>query len=299
MKRLYRYDCGDRIRAVARGSRTYTGALPDDDDDDDHSPVGARLVSHPHSVPASRRFGVVLEHGRESQRLGRPVQLRPSCEPGMMVEFALSPPIRVGWLAPASRSARPRLCAWTAARWRCVSRSAASPCRHGRLSRADRVSQNTRTLQSAPWLLTPRLRADVVLLERMVARDARAVGDLYDRHHRLLFGLIVRILKRSERCRRGAPGSVRPGVDAGRHLQRRAWLAGGLARAHRAQSRHRSAAGERRPCPRARRGAAADAGRESGSPRWRTANSSARWRARSTPCRPISASSSSMRISSA
>jgi RNA polymerase sigma-70 factor (ECF subfamily) len=33
----------------------------------------------------------------------------------------------------------------------------------------------------------------------MVARDARAVGELYDRHHRLLFGLILRILKdRSE-----------------------------------------------------------------------------------------------------
>ena len=29
----------------------------------------------------------------------------------------------------------------------------------------------------------------------MVARDARAVGDLYDRHHRLLYGLIVRILR--------------------------------------------------------------------------------------------------------
>ena len=42
-------------------------------------------------------------------------------------------------------------------------------------------------------------RADVLILERMAARDARAVGDLYDRHHRLLFGLIVRILKdRSE-----------------------------------------------------------------------------------------------------
>jgi RNA polymerase sigma-70 factor (ECF subfamily) len=42
-------------------------------------------------------------------------------------------------------------------------------------------------------------RADALILERMVARDARAVGDLYDRYHRLLFGLIVRILKdRSE-----------------------------------------------------------------------------------------------------
>ena len=42
-------------------------------------------------------------------------------------------------------------------------------------------------------------RVDLLILERMVARDARAVGDLYDRHHRLLFGLIFRILKdRSE-----------------------------------------------------------------------------------------------------
>jgi RNA polymerase sigma-70 factor, ECF subfamily len=41
--------------------------------------------------------------------------------------------------------------------------------------------------------------ADVLLFERMAARDARAVGELYDRHHRLLFGLILRILKeRSE-----------------------------------------------------------------------------------------------------
>jgi RNA polymerase sigma-70 factor (ECF subfamily) len=37
--------------------------------------------------------------------------------------------------------------------------------------------------------------ADVVLLERMVARDERAVGELYDRHNRLLFGVIARILQ--------------------------------------------------------------------------------------------------------
>jgi RNA polymerase sigma-70 factor (ECF subfamily) len=42
-------------------------------------------------------------------------------------------------------------------------------------------------------------RADILLLERMAARDAGAVGDLYDRHHRLLYGLILRILRdRSE-----------------------------------------------------------------------------------------------------
>ncbi len=40
---------------------------------------------------------------------------------------------------------------------------------------------------------------DAALLERIVARDAGAVGELYDRHSRLLFGLILRILRdRSE-----------------------------------------------------------------------------------------------------
>ena len=36
---------------------------------------------------------------------------------------------------------------------------------------------------------------DIALLDRIVARDAGAVGELYDRHSRLLFGLILRILK--------------------------------------------------------------------------------------------------------
>ena len=41
--------------------------------------------------------------------------------------------------------------------------------------------------------------ADIALLDRIVARDASAIGELYDRHSRLLFGLILRILKdRSE-----------------------------------------------------------------------------------------------------
>jgi len=35
---------------------------------------------------------------------------------------------------------------------------------------------------------------DVLLLQRLASRDASALGELYDRHHRLLFGLIVRIL---------------------------------------------------------------------------------------------------------
>jgi RNA polymerase sigma-70 factor, ECF subfamily len=42
-------------------------------------------------------------------------------------------------------------------------------------------------------------RGDIALIERIVARDQTAVGDLYDRHNRLLFGLILRILRdRSE-----------------------------------------------------------------------------------------------------
>jgi RNA polymerase sigma-70 factor, ECF subfamily len=42
-------------------------------------------------------------------------------------------------------------------------------------------------------------RLDVTLIERIVAREARAVADLYDRHSRLLYGLILRILRdRSE-----------------------------------------------------------------------------------------------------
>ena len=40
---------------------------------------------------------------------------------------------------------------------------------------------------------------DILLIERIVARDQAAVGELYDRHGRLLFGLILRIIRdRSE-----------------------------------------------------------------------------------------------------
>jgi RNA polymerase sigma-70 factor (ECF subfamily) len=41
--------------------------------------------------------------------------------------------------------------------------------------------------------------ADIALIERIVARDEQAIADLYDRRSRLLFGLILRILRdRSE-----------------------------------------------------------------------------------------------------
>jgi RNA polymerase sigma-70 factor (ECF subfamily) len=41
--------------------------------------------------------------------------------------------------------------------------------------------------------------ADMALLARIVVKDADAIGELYDRHRRLLYGLILRILRdRSE-----------------------------------------------------------------------------------------------------
>jgi RNA polymerase sigma-70 factor (ECF subfamily) len=42
-------------------------------------------------------------------------------------------------------------------------------------------------------------RVDIALIQRLVARDGTAVGELYDRHSRLLYGLILRIVRdRSE-----------------------------------------------------------------------------------------------------
>lgn len=42
------------------------------------------------------------------------------------------------------------------------------------------------------------LRDDVALLDRVVARDQHAIARLYERHSRLLFGLILRILRDRE-----------------------------------------------------------------------------------------------------
>jgi RNA polymerase sigma-70 factor, ECF subfamily len=38
-------------------------------------------------------------------------------------------------------------------------------------------------------------QVDIALLSRIAARDTGAVGELYDRHNRLLYGLILRILR--------------------------------------------------------------------------------------------------------
>ena len=51
----------------------------------------------------------------------------------------------------------------------------------------------------AAEILTAATQSDCALLERIAGRDAGAVGELYDRHSRLLYGLILRIVRdRSE-----------------------------------------------------------------------------------------------------
>jgi RNA polymerase sigma-70 factor (ECF subfamily) len=42
---------------------------------------------------------------------------------------------------------------------------------------------------------SPDIEADLILLQRIVARDERAVTELYDRHSRLVFSLLRRILR--------------------------------------------------------------------------------------------------------
>ena len=46
-----------------------------------------------------------------------------------------------------------------------------------------------------PVQLPEERRADVALIDRIAARDQSALAELYDRHARLLFGLILRILR--------------------------------------------------------------------------------------------------------
>jgi RNA polymerase sigma-70 factor (ECF subfamily) len=43
--------------------------------------------------------------------------------------------------------------------------------------------------------LTSHAPDDAALVERVVRRDPEALGELYDRHHRLLFSLILRVLR--------------------------------------------------------------------------------------------------------
>src|SRR5207244_12153146 len=64
---------------------------------------------------------------------------------------------------------------------------------------AERRHDRRRAAPRRPILMDAEVRADIALIERIVAREADAVGELYDRHNRLLFGLILRILRdRSE-----------------------------------------------------------------------------------------------------
>jgi len=41
-------------------------------------------------------------------------------------------------------------------------------------------------------------RADVALLDRITAQDPAALGELYDRHSRLIFGLVLRMLRNQD-----------------------------------------------------------------------------------------------------
>jgi RNA polymerase sigma-70 factor (ECF subfamily) len=68
-----------------------------------------------------------------------------------------------------------------------------------RLSRTVRYNSTALKSWSAEIQSPEGDRLDVTLIERIAAREASAVGDLYDRHSRLLYGLILRILRdRSE-----------------------------------------------------------------------------------------------------
>ncbi len=88
----------------------------------------------------------------------------------------------------------------------------------------------------------PGASADIRLLERIVARDQAALAALYDRHCRLLFTLILRILKD-----RGEAEDVLQEVfvrvwDRADGYDPSLGGAGGVACPHQPESRHRSAA---------------------------------------------------------
>ena len=79
--------------------------------------------------------------------------------------------------------------------------------------------------------------ADLSRLQRVAARDSSALAELYDEHSRLLFGLILRILKdrgrrrksfRKSSCRRGhAPA---PTTCSSGHLSGGWWVSRAIAR---------------------------------------------------------------------
>ena len=72
-------------------------------------------------------------------------------------------------------------------------------CRENRISRTVRYNATVLKSWSSEIQSPEGDRLDVTLIERIAAREASAVGDLYDRHSRLLYGLILRILRdRSE-----------------------------------------------------------------------------------------------------
>jgi RNA polymerase sigma-70 factor (ECF subfamily) len=57
------------------------------------------------------------------------------------------------------------------------------------------MNYNSPIVQTVGGGATEAMYADVALVERIVARDESALAKLYDRHSRLLFGLMLRILR--------------------------------------------------------------------------------------------------------
>ena len=70
--------------------------------------------------------------------------------------------------------------------------------------------------------------ADIALLTRIAGRDAGALAELYDRHNRLLFSLILRVLRDRGESRTSSR-NVRAGLGPRRQLQPDAGHAPGVA----------------------------------------------------------------------